>query len=411
MSFSNPWFLLALVATIGLYHVELISTLLNLSALRGGIPERLRGILDEKDFERTREYVCARSSLDVAEQSFMLAVTLPFWWAGGFGWLDRLVRNWHLPAIPEGLAIIGLVVLLQGLLSLPFDYWNTFVVERRFGFNRTTLKTFIMDRVKGLLLAVILGGPLLAFLLWMFGRYEYAALYGWVTVSLFSLLMTWLAPRVFLPLYYKFEPLTDETLLGKIRELSDKLRFPFTEVSVVDGSRRSTKANAFFIGFGRTKRIALFDTLLTGHSQDEILAVLAHEIGHCKRRHVPRMILLSLLGSAIMFTLLHFALHDPRLGAAFGVRHASIAWSLVFFIIVYQPLSTMMHLVSSRWSRRFEYEADAYARSALGNARPMKEALLRLSKDHLSHPTPHPFHVALHYSHPTVLQRVAALES
>lgn len=411
MSLTNPWFILALFATAGLYHLELISTLLNLSALRAGVPARLREVLSDEDHERTREYVRAKSALEIAEQSFMLVIMLAFWWGGGFGWLDALIRGWHLPPIREGLAVIGIVFVLHGLLTLPFEVWNTFSIEREFGFNRTTFGTFVMDRVKGLLLAVVLGGPLLALLLWLFAHYELAALYGWVVVTVFSLTMTWVAPRLFLPLYYKFEPLKDESLRARINVLSQTLSFPVADVSVVDGSRRSTKANAFFIGFGPTKRIALFDTLLSGHSQDEILAVLAHEIGHCKRRHVPRMLGLSLLGSAVMFALLHFALHDPRLGQAFGIANASIAWRLIFFSIVYQPVSIVMHFISSAWSRHFEYEADAFARSAMGDAAPMKEALMRLSRDHLSHPTPHPFHVALHYSHPTVLQRVAALES
>lgn len=411
MTLANPWFLLALLATAGLYHLELISTLLNLSALRAGIPRRLKGVLSEEDYVRTQEYVRARSALEIGEQSFMLVVMLAFWWCGGFTWLDGLVKGWHLNPIQEGLAVIASILFLQGVATLPFDLASTFGVERHFGFNRTSLATFVLDRVKGVLLAVILGGPLVALLLWILGHLEYAVFYGWLLTSVFSLVMSWLAPRFLLPLYYKFQPLQDEGLRGKISALSQALHFPVAEVSVVDGSRRSTKANAFFTGFGPTKRVALFDTLVTGHTQEEILAVLAHEIGHCKRRHVPRMMGLSLLASAMMFALLHFALHDERLGDAFGVANASVAWRLVFFTIVYQPMSVILHFISSAWSRRFEYEADAFAKDALGGAEPMTGALMRLSRDHLSHPTPHPFHVALHYSHPTVLQRIAALES
>ena len=179
---------------------------------------------------------------------------------------------------------------------------------------------------------------------------------------------------------------------------------------MVDGSRRSTKANAFFTGFGRTKRIALFDTLLQNHSRVEILAVLAHEIGHWKRRHVPKQVALSVLTTGLMFALLHFALHDARLCAAFGVVRPTVAWGMAFFAILFQPVSTLLGLFGGWLSRKFEFEADAFAKDAMASPKPMVEALVRLSKDHLSNPTPHPFYVALHYSHPPVLARLAALE-
>lgn len=394
-----------------MYHVELIATILNMSALSPEVPGRLKGTTSPEEHERSLEYARISAKFDVMQSTVMLAVFLAFWFGGGFDKVDAFVWELHQGPVISGLWVIGLLSVAQGIISLPFDVYDTFVIEKGFGFNNTTVGTFIMDRLKGLVLGALLGLPLLALLLWLFERFSLAAVYGWVVVSGFSLLMTWLAPRLIMPMFYKFRPLDDEGLRKAIFGLSERLAFPVSDVSVVDGSRRSTKANAFFAGFGKTKRIALFDTLIANHSQEEILAVLAHEIGHCKRGHVPKHIALSLALSALMFALLHFALHDPRLTAAFGISTPSVAWGMVFFSVIYSPLSSLLGLIGSALSRKNEYEADAYAKEAIGSAEPMIRALTRLSRDHLSNPTPHPFYVALHYSHPTVLQRVESLES
>jgi len=409
MSFSNPWFWLALIATIGLYKLELLATLLNLSSLKPGVPEKLRESVSEQDLEKTHEYARVSAHFSIIQDSVSLAIFLAFWWAGGFGWVDGVVSSWGLSPIVEGLALFVILVTAQAIISLPFDIYDTFVIEAGFGFNKMTLGTFIQDRVKGIALGALLGLPLLALLLWLFSHVQLAALYGWLTLTAFSLLMSFLAPRLILPLFYRFSPLEDASLKQSIIEMARRLNFPVTEVSMVDGSKRSTKANAFFTGFGKTKRIALFDTLLNNHTQEEILAVLAHEIGHSQRKHVPKQMVLSLFTTGLMFAVLHFAIQDPRLNAAFSIDHPSVAWSMIFFTILYQPLSLLFGLGNSILSRKFEFEADAYAREAMGGPHPLSAALTKLSRDHLSNPTPHPFYVFLHYSHPPVLQRLAAL--
>lgn len=411
MSASNPWFLLALAATVGLYHLELLATLLNLSALKPAPPERLRATTDQETHERALEYARVTGKLSVVESSVSLALMIGFWWLGGFRWLDGSIRGWHLAPVPNGLAVISTVFLARQAVSLPFEIYDTFVVERDFGFNKTSVATFVLDHIKGLALLAALGLPIAALLLWLFLNSDFAALYGWLAVSAFSLLMSFIAPRLIMPMFFKFAPLEDATLRGRIDALARRLEFPVADVSVVDGSRRSTKANAFFAGFGRAKRIALFDTLLKNHTHDEILAVLAHEIGHCKRRHVPKQMALSLASGALLFALLAVALRDPRLCAAFGIGRPSVAWGLVFFSIAWQPVGQVLRLIGGQLSRRFEFEADAYAKGAMDSGAPMVEALTKLSRDHLSNPTPHPFYVLLHYSHPPVLQRVAALEN
>lgn len=411
MTLSNPWFLLALLATVGLWKLELLATLLNMSALSQKVPERLQAVMTEEEHERAMEYARISARFDVIQSSFSLGIFVAFWAIGGFSLLDAWLTGLGWSPLATGLALFSVLFLAQALLGLPFDLYDTFVIEAGFGFNKTTPATFLMDRVKGMLLAAILGLPLLALLLWLFANVPLAALYGWLAVNLFSLVLSFVAPRLILPLYYKIQPLPDASLKEEILAMARRLAFPVTDVNMVDGSRRSTKANAFFMGFGKTKRIALYDTLLQNHSREEILAVLAHEIGHNKCRHVPKQMALSVVTSGIMFALLHFALHDPRLGAAFGVAQPTVAWSMVFFGILFAPLSTVLGLFGGWLSRKFEFEADAFAKAAMQSSKPLVDALARLTKDHLGNPTPHPFYVALHYSHPPVLQRLAALES
>ena len=410
MSLSNPWFWIALIATIGLWKLEMIATFLNMSALSPAIPRRLEGSVTEEEHERALEYARISARFDVLQSSILLAVFVLFWFLGGFGWVDREVRALGLGDLTSGLVLLSVLFVGQSLIGLPFEYYETFHIEAQFGFNKMTLRTFIMDRVKGLMLAAVLGLPLVALLLHLFATQPLAALYGWFAVTGFSLVMSFLSPRLILPLFFKFQPLEDAGLKEAIMELSRKLDFPVAEVSVVDGSKRSTKANAFFTGFGGTKRIALFDTLLQNHSREEILAVLAHEIGHCKRKHVPKQLALSMLVTGLMFALLHFAIQDPRVCAAFGVTQPSVAWGFALFGILFQPLSTLLGMLGSWLSRKFEFEADAFARDAMDSPKPLADALTRLTKDHLGNPTPHPFYVTLHYSHPPVLQRLAALE-
>lgn len=411
MTLTNPWFILALIATIGMWKLEFFATLLNMSALSPQVPERLRAVMSDEEHERAMEYARVSAKFDVVQSSVSLGLFLAFWCFGGFAWLDGFLSGFAWSGLKTGLVLFASLFLVQGLLSLPFDLYDTFVIEAQFGFNKTTVLTFFMDRMKELLLAAILGLPLLALLLWLFANVPLAALYAWLAVNAFTLVISFLAPRLILPMFFKIQPLDDASLKAEIVTMAQRLGFPVAEVSMVDGSRRSTKANAFFTGFGKTKRIALYDTLLQNHSREEILAVLAHEIGHNKRRHVPKQLVLSLVTSAVMFALLHFALHDPRLCAAFGVMRPSVAWGMVFFAVLFQPLNMLLGLFSGWLSRKFEFEADAFAKDAMASPKPLVEALTRLTKDHLGNPTPHPFYVALHYSHPPVLQRLAALES
>lgn len=409
MQISNPWFLAALLGILGVFHLELLATLLNLARLGKPIPPALDEVFPEDTRERLQEYHSDSARLDVIRDASSLALLLGFWWAGGFGWVQRLADSWGHNPLTSSLIAMALIVAAQTVLSLPFDIWSTFGIEAKHGFNRTTPATFAGDQFKSLLLLALLGLPLAALVAWLFQTQALAAFYGWAAIAAFSLLMTWLAPRLLMPLFLKFQPLPAGELRDAILALAKKLQFPVAEVSVVDGSRRSTKANAFFAGFGKTRRIALYDTLLEKHTPDEILAVLAHEIGHNKRRHVPVHLAVGLLELAVLFALLHWALGSPAFYAAFGVAGTPIGLGLILFGILYKPLGLLTSLLGHALSRKHEFEADAFAAEAVGSPAPLMRGLKRLSHDHLAHPQPHPLTVALHYSHPPLGERLAAL--
>ncbi len=409
MTFSNPWFIAAVVGVLGVFHLELIATFLNLAQFRHALPQRLRDIFPDETVKKAGEYASASAKLDLLRSTFSLGILIAFWWGGGFGWVERWSSAWGWDEIKTGVAVIGLLVLAQNVISLPFDAYDTFKVESEFGFNRMTPRTFVTDRVKGLALTALLGGPLLALLLWFFQTQRLAALYAWATVAIFSIVMAWLAPRLLMPLFLKFQPLENGTLREALLALAARLEFPVVDVSVVDGSRRSSKANAFLSGFGKNKRIALFDTLIEKHSQAEMEAILAHEIGHHKCRHVPKQLVVGLLETGMLFFLLHAALQSQAFFAAFGVAGRPLGIGMILFSILYSPASLLLGLVTSASSRKHEFEADAFAKSACGGG-PLISGLKQLSVDHLTHPNPHPLTVWLHYSHPPIGQRLAALE-
>lgn len=409
MTLSNPWFIAAVVGVLGVFHLEIIATFLNLAQFRHALPARLKEIFSDETVQKAGEYAGASAKLDLLRSAVSVAMLIAFWWSGGFAWLENWSRGWGWGEIATGVGVIGLLMLAQNALSLPFDIYDTFKIETEYGFNRTTPGTFIADRVKGLVLTALLGGPLLALVLWFFQTQQLAALYAWATVAVFSIVMAWLSPRLLMPLFLKFKPLEGGPLREALLSLAARLKFPVVDVSVVDGSRRSSKANAFLSGFGKNKRIALFDTLIDKHSQEELEAILAHEIGHHKCRHVPKQLAMGLLESALLFFLLHAALQSPGFFAAFGVAGRPLGLGLVLFGILYQPLSLLLGLAGSASSRKHEFEADAFARQACGSEA-LVTGLKKLSLDHLTHPNPHPLTVWLHYSHPPIGQRLAALE-
>lgn len=411
MSLSNPWFIAALIGVIGVFHLEFFATLLNLARLGRPIPASLAEVFSDETRAKLVDYIRDSKRLSFTRDVTMLGLLIVFWWSGGFGWLQTWAEAQGRGPVITGVLVIALILLVQTWLSLPFEAWDTFGVEARYGFNKTTVGTFISDHFKSLALMAIIGLPVAAVIVWFFQTQALAALYAWLFIAAFTILMTWLAPRVIMPLFLKFQPMEDGQLREAIFDLAKKLDFPVKEVSVVDGSRRSTKGNAFFAGFGKTRRIALYDTLLKSHTTEEIVAILAHEIGHNKCRHVPVMLALSLAEMGLMLGLMGWALKSPQFFAAFGVQGTPVGMGLVLFGMIYKPLGVLTGLLGLAMSRKHEFEADAFAAKAVGSPQPLIEGLKRLSRAHLAHPQPHPLAVWLHYSHPPLIERLRALQS
>jgi STE24 endopeptidase len=320
-----------------------------------------------------------------------------------------VVRGWGQGPIVTGLIFVGALMVAQQIISVPFDLYGPFVLEENFGFNRMTFSTWFLDHLKAAILGVLIGAPLLAALLWLFQSVPMAWLWGWLLVTAFSLGLTYVAPTWIMPLFNKFEPLDDGELKSEIHAMAEKCEFPLKEVTVMDGSKRSAKSNAFFTGLGDNKRIALFDTLIENHTVPELVGVLAHEIGHFKKRHIIKSLVIGIFTTGAMFFLLGFMMENRSLFDAFGVEKTSIYVSLVLFGLVISPVNELLSVAGNWMSRKHEFEADAYAAEVTGNPEAMANALRKLSKDNLSNLTPHPFYVFLNYTHPPVVERVRAL--
>ncbi len=408
----NLYALVALTALVGELALTAIAGLLNVRAMTGAVPDEFRDVFDGDTYARSQAYTRARTRFGLVQSTTTLAALLVFWFSGGFGWMDQVARSAGLGPVATGLLFIGGLALAMTGLDLPFRIYGTFVVEERFGFNRTTVGTFIADLLKGLALSLLLGGVLLGAILFFFDwAGPLAWLWCWAATTLFMLVAQFVAPTWILPLFNTFSPLGDGELKTALLQYARSVRLPLSEIFVVDGSRRSAKANAFFTGFGSRKRIGLFDTLVEQQSTSELVAVVAHEVGHYKRGHLFKDLLLRLAHTAAIFWLLSLFLDRQGLFDAFGVAEPSVHAGLVLFGLLFTPIELALSLVVNRFSRRYEFEADAFAAETTGQATPMISALKKLSADSLTNLTPHPLHVLLHHSHPPVLERVAALRA
>ncbi|NNF99979.1 MAG: M48 family metallopeptidase [Desulfobacteraceae bacterium] len=385
---------------------------LNLRDLTDKIPYHFKGIYNTEKYLQSQAYLRVNTRFGWITSGIDLLVLLTFWFAAGFDIVDQWIRAFGFGPILNGLFFIGILLLFKSVISLPLSIYSTFVIEERFGFNRTGLKTFIGDRLKGLGLALLLGVPVLSLVLFFFETAGNSAWwFCWVAVTLFSLCIQFVAPTWIMPIFNKFEPLEDVELKSTILSYAQSIGFPFSNVFVMDGSKRSSKSNAFFAGFGRHKRIVLFDTLITNHTKGELLAVLAHEMGHYRKRHIIKMVIYGILQTGLMFYLLSLAITHPALFDAFFMTENSIYAGFIFFGMLYAPLDFFFGILSGKLSRRHEYEADRFAVSTTGVKQDMIDALKKISVDNLTNLLPHPFYVSLHHSHPPVLDRIRAIES
>ncbi len=408
----NSYGLVVLVALVGTFLIRLLADYLNLRAANPSVPEAFADVFEPDAYRRSQEYLGANTRLSRMESTVDLMLLLVFWFAGGFNALDQLLRGFGYGSVVTGVLYIGALLLLQSLMSLPFQLFRTFGIEERFGFNKTTPGVFVADLARTLLLAVLFGIPVIALILWFFERGgAFAWLWAWGGVSLFSLLLQYMAPTLIMPLFNRFVPLEDGPLKSAILNYAASVRFPLSGIFVIDGSKRSAKANAFFTGFGRNKRIALFDTLISNHTTGELLAVLAHEIGHYKKRHILVSMVFSMLNLAMVFWLLSLFMNNRGLFDAFFMQETSVYGSLLFFMLLYTPVEFVLSVLLQVLSRRHEFQADHFAVVTCPDGAALASALKKLSRSNLSNLTPHPFYVFLNYSHPPVLQRILRIEA
>jgi STE24 endopeptidase len=399
-----------LVSLLIVRGVEIATSIMNLKALRPELPPEMQSVYGREAYERSQEYTRVTTRAGLVRQGVDLAALLAFWFAGGFRALDGLAREVGGGPVLSGLLFLGALLLLSALLSLPFSVHATFVVEERFGFNRTTLRTFVLDRVKALALAAALGGPLLAAVLAIFLQGgSLAWLACWVAVAGYTLVVQFVAPTWIMPLFNTFTPLGPGELRERIERYAASVRFSLENIFLMDGSRRSSRSNAFFTGFGKHRRIALFDTLVARLTAGELVAVLAHEIGHYAKRHVLKGTAVSIAHTGAVLWVFSLLIGRQWLYDAFFVERASVHAGLVFFGVLLTPVESVVAAAVNAWSRKNEYEADRFAAETMAEPEELVGALKKLSVQNLSNLTPHPWHVALNYSHPPLLQRIAAI--
>jgi STE24 endopeptidase len=393
------------------YLLGMLSSVLNTRTLGAPLPAEFRGVYSDDAYAKSQAYLRTRERFGMASSTFDAVLLFAFWFMGGFGLLDRMVTGWNAGDLAAGVAYFGVIVVLRSVVALPFRWYSTFVIEERFGFNRTTVRTFIVDIIKSAFLAGVLGIPLVTAVLalFMYGGIL-AWLWCWLTATAFILVVQFVAPAWIMPLFNKFSPMEEGELRTSILNYAASVQFSLRDIAVMDGSKRSAKSNAFFTGFGKNKRIALFDTLIAKHTTGELVCVLAHEIGHYRKKHILKGMLASIAHVGLLLYLLSLFLGHRELTEAFFFSRQSVYAAMTAFGLLAIPLEVILSLALQALSRKHEYEADRFAADTTGTPEVMVSALKKLSADNLSHLTPHPITVALSYSHPPVLERIRALE-
>jgi len=392
------------------YIVESLLDNLNQSRARNSLDPKIAGLYDTQERERSISYSAEKNRFGFYSATFSTVVMVLALSYGWFATIDNWVRERIDNQIAISLAFIALLSVISWWLNLPFQLYSIFGIEAKYGFNKITPKTFITDAIKGSILATIIGGTLLTAVLWLYQRLEGSFwIFAWTLVSGFSLLMFMFGTTLILPLFNKLKPVEDGELKREIEKYCASQGYSLGRLFVMDGSKRSTKANAFFSGLGKSKTIVLFDTLIEKLSTKEIVAVLAHEIGHYKRKHTLSMFIFSNIQTFATFALLGWLLGYPELSTALGADQPSFHLSALAFFILFTPLSIVLGLINNSWSRHNEYQADTFAKETYDVA-PMRSALKKISTDSLANLSPHPLYVAFNYTHPPLLQRLNNLD-
>jgi len=401
------------VALIGVllfgYILDRILDILNLKHILPKLPAELSGIFDQDEYKRSQLYKRDNTRFSLVTSTLSLLVMLPVFFLGGFGWLDRVIEGITNHYIVHVLLFFGILAFLSDILGTPFSAYNTFVLEERYGFNRTNVKTFLLDKLKAWFLGAVIGGGLLALITWIYmltGKWFWLVALG--VFTLFYLFMNLFYSNLIVPLFNKQTALEEGSLRSSIEDFARKVGFKLDNIFVMDGSKRSSKANAYFTGLGPRKRIVLFDTLIHDLEEEEIVAVLAHEVGHYKKKHTTTGLVMGTMQTALVLFLFSLFVGKDSFALALGGEEASFHLGLVAFGILYSPISMLLGLGTNAFSRYNEFQADRFAREEY-NADRLVSSLKKLSKNNLSNLTPHPAYVFFHYSHPPLLQRIRAL--
>jgi STE24 endopeptidase len=406
----NSYLTVILLILIIHYLLDLFSDWLNVRHVSTELPEEFKDYYDAEKYRQSQNYLREGTRFGICVDTFQTLIIIVFVLVGGFNFVDRIAINLGHGPILTGLIFAGILIFANKILNLPFSLYDTFVIEEKYGFNKTTPKTYVLDSIKSLILTALIGGIVFAAVIWFFEKTgNLAWIYCWVAISLFQIFFMFIAPVVIMPIFNKFVPLEESELRTAIENYAKAQNFKMKGIFKMDGSKRSSKSNAFFTGFGRSRRIVLFDTLIERHSVNELVSILAHEMGHYKKKHIIRAIARSVIVMGLTLFLLSLFIENEQLFAAFKMEHLSVYASLFFFGFLYTPIAMLIGLAENIISRKNEYEADAFAVETYGNADAMIAGLKKLSVDNLSNLTPHPFKVFISYSHPPVLERIKAI--
>ena len=404
--------IIILFSLISDFLIQLFADILNIKTIKTNLPYEFSGIYPEKEYKKSQKYLKTTTSFELITSAFSISITLIFWFLKGFEVLDCYVRSFNFGPVTTGIIYIGILALSKTILSLPFSVYNTFVIEKKFGFNKTTVKIFLTDILKGGILSILIGIPLIGGILAFF---QYAGanawLYCFIAIMIFALLMQIIVPTFIMPLFNKFLPLENKELKDAIFAYADSINFSLINIFMMDGSKRSSKSNAFFTGIGKYKKIVLYDTLIEKHTIPELVAILAHEMGHYKKKHIIKTFFILSIQTGITFFILSICLTYQELFDAFYVKEMSVYAGMIFFSLLFSPIDFVTNIFMNILSRKHEFEADRFAAETTKNSTALIDALKKLSVNNLSNLCPHAFYVFLNYSHPPVLKRIEALSS
>ena len=406
---AENWLYLIIGLVIFNYLFSTVLDFMNGKNWRTEIPPVMKDYYDEDKYLKAKNYSKEKGKVSLISSTLSTLITLSFLIFNGYGWLDNFISTYYdIPFLKSGIFFLVLFIL-SDFISIPFSCYNTFVIEEKYGFNKTTVKTFVLDKIKGYFLTIIIGGILLFGAIYIVSLLENGFwLWLWISLSVIMLLVNMFYADLIVPIFNKLTPLEAGSLREKIESYTKKVGYSLKNIYIIDGSKRSSKANAFFSGLGPRKTIALYDTLVEKHTEEELVAVLAHEVGHYKKKHVFTSLFLTISQLGLMCFLLELCLKVEEISQALGSNEMVFHLGLVAFGILYSPIGTILSILMNINSRKNEFEADDYAKTTY-SGEALELALKKLSVDSLSNLYPHPFYTFIHYSHPPLLKRLSAL--